>query len=143
MEVRTMRRMPLLGCFLLLVVAGPSLAAAAARELAPADKDKARALLRRLADRNFKAREQATAELLRLGRAARPILEEGVKDSDAEVRRRCGVLLRLATRTDTEIALEDYLLKKDSKGLLKLPSWARFSKYVGADDSAKRLFVEM
>jgi hypothetical protein len=135
--------MPLLGWFLLLAVAGPSMAAGAARELAPAEMEKARALLRRLAERTFKAREQATAELLRLGPAARPILEEGVKDADAEVRRRCGLLLRLATRTDTEIALENYLIKKDSTGLLKLPSWARFSKYVGGDDPAKRLFVEM
>src|SRR5207249_95177 len=106
-------------------------------------KEKARALLRRLADRNFKAREQATAELLRLGPSARPILEEGIKYADAEVRRRCDLLLRLATRTDAEIALENYLIKKDSTGLLKLSSWNRFSKYVGSDDAAKRLFVEM
>ena len=59
-----MRRMALLGCCLLLAAAGRSSAAEAARELAPAEKEKARALLRRLADRNFKAREQATAELL-------------------------------------------------------------------------------
>src|SRR5436305_3368174 len=120
------QRMPLLGWFLLLTSAGLSTAAGSARELAPAEKEKARALLRRLADRNFKAREKATAELLRLGPAARLILEEGVKDSDAEVRRRCRLLLRLVTRTDTEIALENYLLKKDATGLLKLPSWARF-----------------
>ncbi|MBI1915800.1 MAG: hypothetical protein HYS12_13855 [Planctomycetes bacterium] len=138
-----MRRMTLLGCCLLLAAAGRSSAVAAARELAPAEKEKARAQLRRLADRNFKAREQATAELLRLGPAARSILEEGVKDSDAEVRRRCGLLLRLASRTDTEIALEDFMIKKDSTGLLKLPSWGRFSKSVGADDAAKRLFVDM
>src|SRR5438094_10160169 len=109
-----MRWMALLGC-LLLAAAGRSPAAEAARELAPAEKEKARALLRRLAERNYKAREQATAELLRLGPAARPILEEGANDSDAEVRRRCGLLLRLATRTDTEIALEDFLIRKDSK----------------------------
>src|SRR5258708_7798238 len=140
-EIRTMRPL-LLSCCLLGIVAGPSLGSGAARELAPAELDKARALLRRLADRNFKAREKAAAELLRLGPAVRSVLEEGIKDSDAEVRRRCGLLLRLATRTATEIALEDYLFKKDSTGLLKLPSWERFSKFVGADDAAKRLFVE-
>ena len=138
-----MGRMALLGCCLLLAAAGRSSAAETARELAPAEKEKARLLLRRLGDRNFKAREQATTELRRLGPAARSILEEGIKDSDAEVRRRSGLLLRLATRTDTEIALENYLVKKDSTGLLKLPSWVRFSKYVGTDDAAKRLFVDM
>jgi hypothetical protein len=142
-ETRTMQRLALLGCCLLLAAAGRMAAAETARELAPAEKEKIRALLRQLGDRKFKVREQATRELLRLGRSAKPILEEGVKDADSEVRRRCDLLLRLASRTDTEIALEDYLSNKDSKGLLKLPSWGRFSKSVGSDDAAKRLFVDM
>src|SRR5262245_63636888 len=114
-ETRTMQRLALLGCCLLLAAAGRSAAAESARELAPAEKEKARALLRQLGDRKFKVREQATRELLRLGRSAKPILEEGAKDADVEVRRRCDLLLRLASRTDTEIALEDYLSNKNSK----------------------------
>src|SRR4051794_21693042 len=124
MESDTMRRLALLGCWLALAVVGRTTAAeVAARELAPAEKEKAKAWVQQLGDRNFKVRERAATQLLRLGRQAQPVLEEGARDADAEVRRRCNVLLRTALRTDTEVALEEYLANKDSARLLKLPSW--------------------
>ena len=137
-----MRRLVLLGCWLLLG-SGAVLGDTALADLPAKQKEQARVLLRQLAHRSFKVREQATEQLERLGRPARGILEEGVKYPDAEVRRRCRRLLELALRSDTEVALADFLANKSSARLLKLPSWDRFSKTVGKDDVAKRLFVDM
>jgi hypothetical protein len=137
-----MRCLALLGCWLMLG-GGAALGDTAQAELPPKQKEQARALVQRLAHRSFKVREQATEQLERLGRPARAVLEEGVKYPDAEVRRRCRRLLDLALRSDTEIALAEYLANKSSARLLKLPSWGRFSKMVGKDDVAKRLFVDM
>src|SRR5262252_2064129 len=98
-----MRRLALLGCWLVLAAAGRTAAAeAAAGDLAPQAREKARGWVRQLGDRNFRAREKAARQLRELGPAARPVLEEGARDADAEVRRRCEHLLRLALRTDTE-----------------------------------------
>jgi hypothetical protein len=49
--------------------------------------------LNRLGDDNFQIREQASRQLLRLGRAALPSLQEGLASKDAEVRRRCAECL--------------------------------------------------
>jgi hypothetical protein len=134
--------MALLGCWLTLG-SGVSLGDSTLPELPPKQKEQARALVQRLAHRSFKVREQAAEQLEKLGRPARGVLEEGVKNSDAEVRRRCSRLLELALRSDTEIALAEYLTNQNSTRLLKLPSWDRFSKMVGKDDVSKRLFVAM
>jgi hypothetical protein len=137
-----MRRLALLGCWLMLggsVVRGET----APPDLTPAQKEQARTLIKRLSDRSFKVREQAAEKLSRLGRPGRKVLEEGVKHPDAEVRRRCRQLLELALRSDTEVALADFLGNKNSGLLLKLPAWDRFSKLVGKDAAARHLFVDM
>ena len=137
-----MRCLALLGCWLTLG-GGAALGDSAPPDLPARQKEQARVLLRQLAHRSFKVREQATDQLERLGRPARGVLEEGIKYPDAEVRRRCRRLLDLALRSDTEVALAEFLANKSSARLLKLPSWGRFSKVVGKDDGAKRLFVDM
>ena len=137
-----MRRLALLGCWLLLggsAVRGET----TSTDLTPPQKVQARALLQQLSARSFKVREQATQQLYRLGQPAKKVLEEGVRHPDAEVRRRCGRLLELVSRSETEIALSDFLGNKNSALLMKLPAWDRFSKLVGKDDPARRLFVEM
>jgi hypothetical protein len=111
--------------------------------LTPEQAEEARALVRRLGDRSFKERETATKKLMELGRAGIPILEQGAKDSDTEVRRRSERLLELAQRSDTEVALALYMSRKDDSRLLKLPSYERFGKLVGKDDASKKLFVDM
>jgi hypothetical protein len=111
--------------------------------MTPAQRDQAKSWIRQLGERSYKVREQAQGKLLELGKAAIPLLEEGVKESDLEVSRRCKHLLELAQRTDTEVALALFMSKQDDSKLLKLPSWDRFSKLVGADGTAKKLYVDM
>lgn len=137
-----MRRLALLGCWLMLA-SGTAPAETAPPDLPAKEKQQARVLIQRLGHRSFKVREQAAEQLRKLGRPARLVLAEGVKNSDAEVRRHCRRLLELATRSDTEVALADYISNKNSTLLLKLPAWDRFSKLAGKDDPAKRLFVDM
>ena len=137
-----MRRLALLGCWLMLS-SGVAPGETVPQDLPAKQKEQARLLIQRLAHRSFKVREQAAEQLRKLGRPARVVLAEGVKNSDAEVRRRCRRLLELASRTDTEVALADYVSNKNSTLLLKLPAWDRFSKMAGKDEPSKRLFVDV
>jgi hypothetical protein len=111
--------------------------------LTPSQREQAKTWIRQLGERSYKMREVAQGKLLGLGKAAIPLLEEGIKENDLEVNRRCKRLLELARRTDTEVALALYVSDHDDSKLLKLPSWDRFSKLVGADSTAKKLYVEM
>jgi hypothetical protein len=111
--------------------------------LTPAQRDQAKTWIRQLGERSYRMREVAQQKLLDLGKTAIPVLEEGVKDKDLEVSRRCKHLLELAQRSDTEVALALFMGNKDDSKLLKLPSWDRFSKIVGADGTSKKLFVDM
>jgi hypothetical protein len=101
------------------------------------------ALVARLGSPSFEEREEATRELAEMGRTAEVALREGTKHADAEVRRRCQELLAVATRTEMEIALDDYLADGDTKHLLKVPAWKNFSKVVGDSASSRNLFVKM
>jgi hypothetical protein len=111
--------------------------------LTPAQRDQAKTWVRQLGERSYKIREQAQNKLLEMGKAAIPLLEEGAKESDLELSSRCKRLLELAQRTDTEVALALYMSKHDDSRLLKLPSWDRFSKMIGTDGTAKKLYVDM
>jgi hypothetical protein len=111
---------------------------------APAvDLNKAAELVKRLGDTSYEARRDADKELAQMGRAAEKVLRDNLNNSDAEISRRCERLLALATRSETEIALDTFLQNKDDKLLLKLPAWTRFSEMAGKDDAARMLFVDM
>src|SRR5262249_46223025 len=58
------------------------------RTLSNADQEKLQTLVRQLGDDTFRAREQATRELVKIGRAALPFLRPALTDPDAEVARR-------------------------------------------------------
>lgn len=136
-----MRRPAMLSCWLALGIL--SSVRGDAPSLPAQQRDQASAWVKDLGSKSFRAREEATRKLFELGRAGKVILEEGLKSNDREVRRRCETLLELANRSDTELALAAYMEKKDSAGLLKLPSFKRFTKLVGEDDGTKRMFVDM
>lgn len=104
---------------------------------------KAATLIRQLGADSFEDREAAYQELEKLGKAAVKALEEGVKNEDMEISSRSKRLLALATRSETEVALDAFLADKDTKLILKLPAWERFKKVVGDDANARALFVEM
>jgi hypothetical protein len=117
--------------------------ATAPKEPSSADLDKAAALVKQLGDASFETRRDADKELAEMGRAAEKVLRDNLKNPDLEISHRCERLLALATRSDTEIALDAFLQNKDDKLLLKLPAWTRFSEMAGKDQSARMLFVDM
>ncbi len=109
----------------------------------PDELGQAAALVKKLGDPSYEARRDADKELQQMGRAAKKVLRDNLANGDPEVVRRCERLLTLATRTETELALDAFLQNKDDKLLLKLPTWGRFSEMAGKDEAARMLFVEM
>jgi hypothetical protein len=98
-------------------------------------------LVRRLGDSNYAVREEAAAQLARLGRPAVAALELGVKSRDLAVRRRCAELLAAARRSDFDIVLDDFIAGKNPKD--PLPGWTRFRELAGDDVYARRLYVDL
>jgi HEAT repeat protein len=142
-EQMIMRQLSLLGVGLALALALSDSARGSSPGLTPEQREQAKKWIKQLGDRSYRTREQAAQKLMALGRSAAKLLEEGASDPDLQVSRRCRQLLELASRSDTEVALAAYMANRDDSKLLKLPSWERFSKLVGSDHSAKKLFVEM
>jgi hypothetical protein len=108
-----------------------------------ADLAKAADLVKKLGDTSYEIRRDADKQLMQMGRGVEKILRDNLTNSDMEISRRCERLLALATRSDTEVALDAFLQNKDDKLLLKLPAWTRFSEMAGKDDAARLLFVDM
>jgi hypothetical protein len=103
----------------------------------------AAALVQKLGDKSFEVRRNAHKELQDMGRGVEKILRDNLNNSDLEISSRCERLLILATRSETEIALDAFLQNKDDKLLMKLPSWSRFSEMTGKETASRLLFVEM
>jgi hypothetical protein len=72
-----------------LSVEGPALLEFLRKEMPSAvDADRIKELIRRLGDDSFEVREKASADLVALGAAARPALEQAKTDKDTEIARR-------------------------------------------------------
>lgn len=109
----------------------------------PADAQKAKALVEKLASPKYREREAAATELLKLGRAATSALTEGRKHPDPEVGSRCEQLLPRARALDLEFRLDRFL--KDTAGTQKheLPLLAAYRTTIGDDPAARALFADM
>ncbi len=110
-------------------------------QAAPAVRPPGAELVQRLGDPSFEVREAAAAALARLGPGAAAALQAGLTDPDAEVRRRCAVLLPLARRSDQDRQLDEFLA--DTTGKRSPPGWPSFRKLAGEDRDARRLFVRL
>ncbi len=64
------------------------------RTLTRADQERMDALVRQLGSKTFRLRSQASAELIRLGPCALPVLRRALKDPDVEVRSRADKCLK-------------------------------------------------
>jgi hypothetical protein len=74
---------------------GPALIAFLRKQTPPrAEREKAKKLVKKLGDDTFVVREQASKDLVGLGVAAVPSLEEASRSADAEVRRRAQTCLK-------------------------------------------------
>jgi len=113
-------------------------------EIPPQELSKARELIRRLGSELYREREEAQAELSKMGRMARPVLlEAATGDPDPEVRFRCSRLLPKAGADDLKARLDTYLADTDGKFDHSLPGLKQFRKIVGSDKAARDLFVEI
>lgn len=136
---------------LALLVCGLCAAAAAAaspdpKDLAvpPEDLSKAREFVRKLGSEVYREREDAHAELDRMGRRARTALLEAVtSDPDPEVRFRASRLLPKAGADDLKARLDTFLADSEGKYEHDLPGLKAYRKGVGGDEKARALFVEI
>lgn len=108
-----------------------------------AEPDPAAALVRQLGSPSFPVREQAARELAALGRAARPALEAGSRDGDAEIRYRCSLLLPAAFDHDVKARLQAFLIDSDLDRDHGLPGWARFRDAVGNTPPNRQLYADL
>lgn len=113
---------------------------------APADSPdgkKARDLTAQLASPKYREREKAAAELIKMGRAAKPALQEGAKSPDPEVQTRCQQLLPQALALDLNFRIDRFLKDTDGKLTHDLPLWKAYREKVGSDENARKLFADM
>jgi hypothetical protein len=104
---------------------------------------KARVLIQQLGSDSYREREQAQAELAKMGRLARPALLEAIdQHPNAEVRFRASLLLPQASAEDLKARLEAFLADTEAKYEHALPGLSRFRKLVGTDVKARNLFAE-
>ncbi|MBA4065070.1 MAG: hypothetical protein C0501_15415 [Isosphaera sp.] len=123
------------------------------------DLAKARDLIRQLGSEAYRDREEAHAELTRMGRLARPaLLEAAGSDPDPEVRFRCSRLLPKAAADDLKARLDTFLADTEGKYRHDLPGWDKFVAATretwrvfghpvwadkSGDDKARQLFIEV
>jgi hypothetical protein len=109
----------------------------------PETISKARQLIAQLGSESYREREQAQAELARMGRLARPALLEAVdQHPNPEVRFRAALLLPAASAEDLKARLEAFLADTQARYDHALPGLSRFRKLVGSDVKARNLFAE-
>src|SRR5437868_1410868 len=105
-------------CLLSLVSCSVLLVAGAARAEGPAsptpeEQKRAAALVRQLSHRSFRVRDRAARELLDMGLLAKKAVEDGTKDSDPQVRKRCSDLLPDILQAEFRAKLEAFRADKD------------------------------
>lgn len=110
----------------------------------PEQLSKARELVRRLGSESYRDREEAHAELAKMGRAAKQALTEAAAtDADPEVRSRSQRLLPKSEADDLQARIDTFLEDKDSKFDHNLPGLKTFRKSLGATPKARELYVEI
>lgn len=110
----------------------------------PEELSKARELIRRLGSESYREREEASAQLAKLGRAAKnPLNEAVVGDPDPEIRLRASRLLPKAAAEDLKARIDTFLADTDGKFDHDLPGLKTFRKQLGATEKARALYVEI
>lgn len=99
-------------------------------------------LVRQLGDPSLQRRDEATRLLVeRADGAVLKAVREGLRSSDAEVRRRCRVILDRAYMRIHERQLAEFI--EHPQRDVPLAGWERYRKLVGDDEVARALFVDM
>jgi len=109
----------------------------------PFSEEKARKLLEQLGAPRYAAREAAGDSLLKMGVAVLPILNEGIKHPDREIRYRSSYLLDIVRQADFTRRLAAFEVSSNDTEDFGLPMWTKFRDLVGASRETRRVFVEM
>jgi hypothetical protein len=110
----------------------------------PQELSKARELVRQLGSDVYREREDAQAELAKMGRLAKQALVEGATtDPDPEIRLRSGRLLPKANADDLKARIDTFLADTEGKYEHDLPGLKAFRKHLGATPEARALYVEL
>ena len=105
-----------------------------------AEEQKILDLVAQLASSKFAVREEASVEILKIGRPAVPMVIEAAKSDDIEVRMRSRELLRRLTENDFESQVEAFLAGSGDDAAM--PGWASVKGMLGNSAGARELFVE-
>jgi hypothetical protein len=100
-------------------------------------------LIRALGSRDFRAREQASRDLLALGRAAYPAVVAGAADENPEIRARCRRLLPQLFDLELQSRLAQFTADAEHLNDHGLPGWERFRKMLGPERPARDLFIAL
>jgi hypothetical protein len=112
----------------------------------PEELSKARELVRRMGSEVYREREEAQAELAKMGRIAKQVLAEAViTDADPEIRLRASRLLPKASAADLQARIDTFLADTDSKYDHDLPGLKTFRKHLATaeKDKTRALYVEI
>jgi hypothetical protein len=102
-----------------------------ALEVQPEELQRARVLVQQLGSDSYTQREQAQAELAKMGRLARIALQEALATHPSpEVRQRCASLLPTAIEDDIKTRLEVFLADSAGRYHHPLPGWEQFRAVV-------------
>ncbi len=112
----------------------------------PEQLSKAREAVRRLGSEGYREREDAQAELAKMGRVAKQVLNEAVLgDADPEIRLRAGRLLPKANAADLAARIETFMADSEAKFEHDLPGLKIVRKQLSAVEKEKvrALYVEI
>ncbi len=143
MEYSRSTRRGLLLAALLALFLGSRFTARANDLPSSASSNEVNALITKLGDASFAAREEATTKLAEMDVSVRAALQEAVKSRDAEVRSRARRILTTVNERYFQQRLAAFASDVDDKQGLQLPGWSRYQALVGKDRVARDLFVEM
>jgi hypothetical protein len=107
---------------------------------------KARELVRRLGSEIYREREEAQAELAKMGRLAKKVLAEAViSDNDPEIRLRVSQLLPKANAADLQARIDTFMADTECKFEHELPGLKTFRKHLNSTerDKVRALYVEV
>ena len=101
------------------------------------------ALVNDLGSADPAVRSAAARSLAALGGEARAAILQGLKSSDAEIRRRCRWLIEEIEWTDLRRRRALFVQAADPADGCGLPGWQRFHRIAGAAPNARELFAAM